>query len=114
MNEPVRRGEIWDVDLGSDVGHEQGGRRPALVASSDALHSVPSELVTIIPLTTRDRGIRAHVRLAPPEGGLGEPSVILTEHIRTVSRLRLRRRRGVVRNETMAAVEERLHYFLDL
>jgi mRNA interferase MazF len=114
MTELVRRGEIWDVDLDPVVGHEQGGRRPALVVSTDYLHTIPSELVTILPLTTRNRGIRAHVHLVPPEGGLNVSSVILTEQIRTVSRLRLRKRRGAVSTETMAAVDERLRYFLNV
>ena len=114
MSNSVHRGEVWDVDLDPVVGHEQGGRRPALIVSSDRLHSIPSQLVTIVPITTRDRGIRAHVRVPPPEGGLGAPSVVITEQLRTISRRRLQSRRGSVSLATLAEVERRLRYFLDL
>lgn len=114
MSDYILRGEVWDVDLDPVVGHEQGGRRPALIVSSGRLHTIPSDLVTILPITTRDRGIRVHVRIAPPEGGLTARSVVITEQVRTVSRLRLLRRRGVASEETMSAIERRLRYFLDL
>jgi len=114
MSNSVHRGEIWNVDLDPVVGHEQGGFRPALVVSSDRLHAIPSQLVTIVPITTTDRGIRAHIRVGPPEGGVVAPSVIITEQVRTISRQRLGRRRGTVSAVTLEAVERRLRYFLDL
>ncbi|MGH2557686.1 MAG: type II toxin-antitoxin system PemK/MazF family toxin [Thermomicrobiales bacterium] len=114
MSDYVLRGEVWDVDFDPVVGHAQGGRRPALIVSNDRLHAIPSALVTILPITTRDRGIRAHVRVAPPEGGLTAPTVVITEQVRTISRLRLVRRRGAVSEQALATVERRLRYFLDL
>jgi mRNA interferase MazF len=66
-----RRGDVWSVALDPVVGHEQGGYRPALVVSSDLLHAIPSQLAIVVPITSRDRGVRAHVAIVPPEGDWG-------------------------------------------
>lgn len=109
-----RRGEVWNVALDPVVGHEQGGYRPALVVSSDLLHAIPSRLVIVIPITGRDRGVRSHVPIVPPEGGLGQPSRAMTEQIRAISARRLGRRLGQVGPATMEAVMARVRLFLDL
>ena len=62
------RGEVWLVDLNPTRGHEQAGLRPGLVVSTDAFNHGPAELVVILPLTTRARGIPLHVAVNPPEG----------------------------------------------
>ncbi|MGI6209653.1 MAG: type II toxin-antitoxin system PemK/MazF family toxin [Anaerolineae bacterium] len=69
------RGDIWLVDLGPTPGHEQAGRRPALVVSTDAFNQGPAGLVVVLPITTTERGIPLHVPVNPPEGGVrGHPS----------------------------------------
>ena len=102
---------VW---LDPVVGHEQGGRRPALVVSSDLLHAIPSVLAFVVPLTRRDRRVRSHVPILPPEGGLSEPSFAMTEQLRAVSRHRFARRLGAVGEEPMAAVVARIRLFLDV
>ncbi|MGH2562574.1 MAG: type II toxin-antitoxin system PemK/MazF family toxin [Thermomicrobiales bacterium] len=100
-----RRGEVWLSDLEPVIGHEQGGIRPALVLSDDGLNAGPSRLVALIPITTRDRGLPMQVRVAPPEGGLQHPSVIMCEQTKVLSQLRLRRRLGTIDPATMLQVE---------
>jgi hypothetical protein len=63
-----RRGEVWPVDLNPPRGHEQAGRRPALVVPADAFNRSRAGLVMVVPLTTRARGIPTHVEVRPPEG----------------------------------------------
>jgi len=48
------RGEIWTVDFSPTVGHEQAGRRPALVISVDELNQSPAELLGIVSNLTMD------------------------------------------------------------
>ncbi len=110
----LARGEVWTVWLDPVVGHEQGGRRPVLVVSSDLLHAIPSGLAIVVPIATRDRGVRSHVPIVLPEGGLSQPSFAMTEQLRTVSRRRCERRLGRVEAATMAAVLARVRLFLDL
>jgi mRNA interferase MazF len=108
------RGELWLLDFGDPIGHEQGGRRPALVISGDALNRRPSRLVTVLPITGRDRGVPAHIPLPPVSTGLHRPSFALTDQLRVVSQNRLERRLGAADAATMTSVERWLRIFLDL
>ena len=86
------RGEIWLADLATGHGHEQAGRRPVLIVSDDAFNSGLSGLVIVVPLsskTHKSKSIPAHIPIAPPEGGLKTPSVILCDQVRTISKDRL-------------------------
>ncbi len=107
MNVPARS-EIWFADLNPVRGHEQGGHRPVLVISVDAYNRGPAGLVLVLPVTSTQRGVRYHVTVEPPEGGLTNPSDVLCDAIRSISRERLGRRLGAVGPGTMAAIEERL------
>ncbi len=78
------------VDFGQPVGHEQGGVRPAIVVGSAAHCGFPIEMALVVPLTTRDRGLRHHVRIASKESGLRQPSWARTEEITSVSTQRFR------------------------
>jgi len=108
------RGEIWYADLAPARGHEQGGRRPALVVSADTFNTGPAGLVVILPLTTRDRGIPLQVAIDPPEGGMRRRSFVKCEDVRSVDARRLSRRVGAVGAATMAEVEDRLRMLLGL
>jgi len=108
------RGEIWEVDFNPTVGREQAGRRPALVASDNALNSSPRGLVVVIPVTGTLRGLPTHIPITPPEGGLTKLSAIMTEQVRSVSKDRLGRRCGVVTQATMDQVDRILRIVLGL
>jgi mRNA interferase MazF len=100
-----RVGEIWDVDFDPRVGREQGGVRPALVISNDFFNQVLNGLHFVAPITGTDRNIRYHVRVAPPEGGLSKPSVIMCDQARAQSEQRFLRRRGNVSLDTVRRVQ---------
>jgi mRNA interferase MazF len=108
------RGETWLVKLDPTEGREQAGSRPALVVSVDLFNHGPAELVAVLPITTRHRGIPFHVAVNPPEGGLAHSSYIKCEDVRSVSTGRLRRRFGRVSQQTMDAVEDRLRILFGL
>lgn len=113
MAEPSR-GEIWLVDLNPVCGHEQAGRRLALVVSVDGFNHGPAGLVIVIPITTKDKGIPLHVGVFPPEGGLNEQSFIKCEDVRSVAKERLVKCLGRVEEGTLAEVEDRLRILLGL
>ena len=110
MAEPCR-GDIWTVDLDPTRGREQAGRRPALIVSVDLFNHGPADLVVVLPLTSKDKGIPLHVRVAPPEGGVEEPSFVKCEDVRSISKQRLAKRWGRVSSQTMLEIEERLGIF---
>lgn len=106
-------GEVWDMQLDPRVGREQGGYRPALVISSDYFNRAPNGLHIIVPITGTDRGIRYHVRIGPPEGGLRKASVIMCDQARSQSIMRFRRRRGVVAPDILYRVRVMVAEFID-
>jgi mRNA interferase MazF len=108
------RGEIWFVDLNPVRGHEQAGKRPALVVSVDLFNGGPAGLIVVLPITTREKGIPFHVEIYPPESGLPEKSFIKCEDIRSISKERLLSPAGEVSPPAMAAVEDRLRILLNL
>jgi mRNA interferase MazF len=109
-----RRGEVWIVDLDPIRGHEQAGRRPALVVSVDQFNAGPAELVTILPITSKQRAVRSRVEVRPPEGGLTTTSYVICEQTRTISTQRLGRQLGTVTRPTMSTVDAILRMLLGL
>ena len=113
MAEPSR-GDLWTVDLDPSRGHEQAGRRPALVISVDLFNHGPADLVVVLPITSKAKGVPLHVRIAPPEGGVKLPSYVKCEDIRSISKQRLSKFLGRVSPETLREVEDRLTVLLGM
>jgi len=108
-----RIGEVWDVEFDPVIVHEQGGRRPALVISNDQFNDTPNGLCIVVPITSTNRGIRLHVPIDPPEGGLTSRSVIMPEQEKPVSVLRVKKYRGVVAEGTLRRVQALVGMFID-
>ncbi len=113
MAEPLR-GEIWTVDLNPTRGREQAGRRPALVVSTNRFNEGPADLVIVLPMTSKAKGIPLHVEVNAPEGGVKKQSYIKCEDIRSISKSRLDKRWGSISPATLAAVEDRVRILLEL
>ncbi len=110
----MKRGEIWIVDLDPVLGHEQAGRRPALVLSADAFNASPADLVTVLPVTSTARKLPSRIRIVPPEGGLRVESWVVCEQVRTVSKRRLSSKLGTVMPSTLRSVSDVVRLLLDL
>jgi mRNA interferase MazF len=108
------RGEIWFADLDPTRGREQAGKRPVMVISTNDFNHGPAELVVVLPITTKKKGVPWHVPVSPPEGGLKAKSYIRCEDLRSVSRSRLSKRFGTVLHTTIRAVEDRLRILIEL
>ena len=108
------RGEVWDLQFDPVIGHEQSGSRPALILSEDLFNEGPAGMVVVAPITRLARKVRWHVPVAPAEGGLSTESFIQCEDVRSVSKGRLKRRRGRVPSPVMQQVEDRLRILLGL
>lgn len=109
------RGEIWDADLDPIRGHEQAGRRPVLIVSTDRFNTGPTRLVLALPLTRTSRGSPFHVPIDPPEGGVTARSYVLCEAIRSLSLDRFApQRRGQVSPATLVRVDDVFRILLEL
>src|SRR5687768_11770592 len=83
------RGEIWNADLNPTRGHEQAGKRPVLVISTDIFNEGPADLVVVLPITSKGKGIALHVQVEPVESGLKMTSYVLCDAIRSIAKERL-------------------------
>jgi mRNA interferase MazF len=84
------------------------------VVSEDLFNRGPAGLVIVLPMTSTLRNVPTHVPIAPPEGGVKNPTAILCDSVRSVSVERLVVRWGTVGPRTMATVEDRLRILLRL
>jgi mRNA interferase MazF len=108
------RGDDWLVDFDPTRGHEQARKRPALILSTDGLNRSAAGVVIVLPLTSKAKHIRSHVRVDPTDAGLKSSSFIKCEDLRSVSTTRLARRWGRVSPTTLRAVEQMVRILLEL
>lgn len=104
---PASQGDVWWVDLDPTRGREQQGRRPAVVVSVDPLNHGPAEIVIVVPLTAKDKGIPFHARTA--DHGLAK-----CEDVRSISVERLLSRKGRVTAVELVQIQDRLRLLLGL
>lgn len=92
-----KQGEVWLFDpvKGSEVGKKI---RPALIISCNTLNNGQSGLAIIMPMTSKDKGVFCHVKLEPPEGGIEMSSFVMCEQIRAISKDRLVKPLGTIKN----------------
>lgn len=110
----MKYGDIYWVKPDPTVGSEQSGRRPGLIISADeAIEAIPT-VVTVVPLTTRQRDWVTRVAVTGPEVGLQEPSWAICEQVRTVSVDRIGARVGEVDGVTLSEVGRVLRFLLNL
>jgi mRNA interferase MazF len=115
MSEPLRPGDVWLVNLNPVIGPEQAGRRPAVIVSGPLHLSLPHGVVFVVPVTSRDRGLRHQIPLASQASGLSKlPSFTRPEDARAVAYERLETRIGTVTPAELAAIRRILRAFLDL
>ena len=72
------QGDIVYLDFDPQSGHEQRGRRPALVVSNNLFNRV-SSLTMVCPITHTDRGHPFHLRL---DGRTKTDGVVLCDQAR--------------------------------
>ncbi len=114
MNRPIRRGDVYTVDLEPVRGAEQGKTRPAVIIQNDIGNRYsPTVIVAAITSTLRPE-FDVNVIVAAPEGGLAHDSTVLLNQIRTVDRSRLGRYWGRLGAETMARIDHALLISLGL
>ncbi|HEY3957294.1 MAG TPA: type II toxin-antitoxin system PemK/MazF family toxin [Streptosporangiaceae bacterium] len=115
MSEPLRPGDVWLADLNPVVGSEQAGRRPVVVVSGPLHLALPHAVVFVVPITSRDRGLRHQIPIASASSGLSKlPSFTRPEDTRAVAYQRLNHRLGAVTPGELTSVRRILRAFLDV
>ncbi|MFA5803848.1 MAG: type II toxin-antitoxin system PemK/MazF family toxin [Melioribacteraceae bacterium] len=108
------RGDIWMVNLNPTKGREQSGIRPVLVISVDFFNNSMADLVIVIPITSKKKGIPLHVCISIEETGLKTESYIKCEDVRSISKERFIEYMGSVTSSSLNEVEHKLKLLLGL
>jgi mRNA interferase MazF len=77
----VRQGHIIWIELDPQAGHEQRGRRPALVVSRDSFNISSSQLAFVCPITSADKRNPFHVEL---DGRTKTSGFIMCDQMRSI------------------------------
>ena len=104
MGPELAPGQIWWAYLGEGVGREQTGRRPVVIVADYEFLEPVDALAIVMPLTRTKRGWPNHIQ-AVGETGIQSDSWIMTEQVRTVSRLRLHKHMGSLSQATFNTVK---------
>jgi mRNA interferase MazF len=112
----VLRGDVFRADLEPHEGSEQGGIRPVVVISRDALNNA-SPVVVVAPITdaaNKKKTYPSHVRVAAGKGGLTMDSIVICEQVRAISKTRLDHALGKFDKAILTSIEAALKITLDL
>lgn len=108
----MKQGEIWYAELNPSLGNEQAGFRPIVVLSGNLLNDNVN-LVICCPLTTKLKRYHGNVILEPNNlNKLQQSSEILTFHIRSISKERLKRKIGKISTLELQKVKQTLNEIL--
>jgi len=103
----VLRGEIYWADLNPVRGSEQGGLRPVLIISHDALNR-RSGTVIALAITSREQRAGYPLTYRLPAGLLLKDSWVKMTQVRTISVERLRDRIATLEPNELAEIVEGL------
>ena len=113
MKDKIRRGDIFYANLNPVSGSEQGGRRPVLVIQNNTGNRY-STTVIVAAITTKIKpGLPTHLPLSGVSG-LQKGSVVLLEQLRSIDKMRLKRRIGSLGCVAMSMVNAALAISLAL
>jgi len=59
----AKQGDIIWINLDPQIGHEQKGRRPAIVVSNDTFNDFTKTAAMVCPITNTNRGIPFQIKL---------------------------------------------------
>jgi len=108
----MKQGEIWEMYFDPVKGSEQGGRRPAVIISGDLMNQYLN-VVIVCPLTTKIKNYKGNLVLEPDEkNGLETKSEVLTFHIRSVAKDRLKNRLGSISQKDVEFIKSTLNDIL--
>jgi mRNA interferase MazF len=108
----MQQGEIWELHFDPVKGSEQGGRHPAVIINGNLMNQYLN-VVIVCPLTTSVKNYKGNVVLTPnADNKLNKPSEILTFHVRSVAKDRLKNKMGRISAHELAQVKQGLEDLL--
>jgi mRNA interferase MazF len=113
--EDIKRGEIILVDLNPIRGSKQGGVRPCVVIQND-IGNKYSPTTIIAPISSKKftKEFPTNISLFKEDSGLDKDSFILLNQIKTIDKLRIKRKISSLPNSTMSKVDMAIKVSLGL
>lgn len=109
------RGDIVFINLDPTRGHEQSKTRPCVIISIDQYNTGASEMLVVIPLTSRHRVLSWFVEIKGKQTGLMNTSYAICDQIRTVTTERVTSNIiGRISSAQLQQIEMRLRILLGL
>ena len=109
------RGDIYLVDLGTNIGSEQGGCRPVLLVQNDiGNHFGPTLIVAPVSSRYWKKSKQPTHTLIEGIHNLSSPSVVLTEQFLTIDKVRVLKYLGKVPEDQMQNVNKAVMVSLGL
>ena len=109
------RGTVVLVELDPTLGHEQRGVRPCIAVSDPAINADQRfPLIAVVPVTGTPGEGALYPSLAAGPSGLTKTSYVLTDHLRSIDKRRIRRLFGRVSAAELASIDQGLELFLGL
>jgi mRNA interferase MazF len=108
----MKQGEIWYTNLNPVEGSEQAGFRPVVIISGNLLNQY-ANVVICAPLTTKIKNYHGNLILNPTStNGLQETSEVLTLHVRSISKSRLKKHVGTISKLELKQIQTCLNELL--
>ena len=102
----VARGELYYADLSPVVGSEQGGLRPVLIIQNDIGNKYsPTVIIAAITSQITKAKLPTHIELDKNKYPLTKDSVVLLEQLRTLDKLRLKEKIGILDENVMHKID---------
>lgn len=108
----MRKGDICIINLVAQAGHEQYGKRPAILISD-----TKTDIIVVIPLTANLDALRFPYSLAilpDKQNNLDSESVALIFHIRAVDKSRVEKVVGKINKDFQKKIDKILREMLKL
>jgi mRNA interferase MazF len=96
----MKRGEIWNANLDPVKGSEQAGQRPCVIVSPDSMNDNLSTVI-VIPLTSKTKPWPTRVDVTFREIS----GQAICEQIRTISKIRLVKKRGELKLQELLQIK---------
>lgn len=113
----IHRGEIYFINLNPVKGHEQGGERPVMVLSIDAINSLPLVITVVVGTSGKNilHDYPTNIRVSKEETGLPLETVFLGFQIRSLDSRRFPEKpAGKVTGKILEKIEHTVRYCLGL
>jgi len=111
----LERGTLVAVDLDPTRGHEQRGRRPAIVVSDPEVSSDQRfPMLCVVPVTSTPGTGALYPALAAGASGLVRQSYALIDQLRAIAKERVLAVHGRIHHQEMEAIDKGLRLFLGL